>query len=110
RVGIDTGGHHLCGLPEGGCSEDHALLGLEDCSAVREQLRALLAPVAAPVAGLDVRAVAVKGGEDVPGVGGGHVSSLLAWRHGRERHGTGCSHCWLRTGAPQSDTAPGLSA
>ena len=44
--------------------------------------RALLAPVAAPVPGGTVGAVAVEGGEDVEGVGRGHVvllSALCRW-------------------------------
>ena len=46
--------------------------------AVLEQLGALLAPVAAPVAGLAVGAVAVEAGKDVKGVGRGH-GALLEW-------------------------------
>src|SRR5918995_6808112 len=50
--------------------EDHPLLRVEQGEAVVEQLGALLAPVAAPVAA--VGAVAVEAGKDVEGVGSGH--------------------------------------
>src|ERR1044071_8570931 len=48
-------------------ADHHPLLRLIQGEAVVEQLRALLAPVAAPVAG--VGAVAVEAGEDVEGIG-----------------------------------------
>src|SRR5919108_694001 len=58
--------------------EDHPLLLAEQGEAVVEQLRALLAPVAAPVGAGPERAVAVEAGKDVEGVGGGH-DALLEW-------------------------------
>src|SRR5207247_8421741 len=76
-VGIDARGHDAGGLPEGGGAEHHPLLAVELGGAVLEQLRALLAPIAAPVRAFDERAVAVEGGEDVPGVDGGHGKTLL---------------------------------
>src|SRR6266511_4595188 len=54
--------------------EDHPLLLAVQGKAVVEQLRALLAPVAAPVAA--VGAVAVKAGKDVEGIGSGHDALL----------------------------------
>src|SRR6266487_219105 len=59
--------------------EDHPLLRVVEGEAAIEQLRALLTPVAAPVA--VVGAVAVEAGKDVPGVGGSH-DSLLSFRFG----------------------------
>jgi hypothetical protein len=56
--------------------EDHPLLGVVQGEAVVEQLGALLAPIAAPVAVTVVRPEAVEGGEDVEGVGRGHDALL----------------------------------
>src|SRR5829696_10169034 len=67
-------------MPERGGAEHHPLLVAERGKAVVEQLRALLAPVAAPVAAGAVRAVAVEAGEDVEGVDSGHVVPLECWR------------------------------
>src|ERR671920_2572784 len=63
-------------LPEGVGPKDHPLLLADYGEAVVEELGALLAPVAAPVARGGVGAVAVEGGEDVEGVGSGHVVLL----------------------------------
>src|ERR671910_960386 len=53
--------------------EDHPLLLAVQGEAVVEQLRALLTPVAAPIAA--VGAGAIEAGKDVEGVGGGHGCS-----------------------------------
>src|SRR6266511_4397257 len=54
--------------------EDHPLLLAVQGEAVVEQLRALLAPVATPVA--SVGAVAIEAGKDVEGIGSGHDALL----------------------------------
>src|SRR5829696_3272596 len=63
-------------MPERGGAEHHPLLVAERSKTVVEQLRALLAPVAAPVAAGAVRAVAVEAGEDVEGVESAHLVPL----------------------------------
>src|ERR671936_3058200 len=67
---------HLHELPERGGAEDHPLVVAEQVKAVFEQLGALLAPVAAPVARGAVGAVAIEAGKDVEGVGSGHDALL----------------------------------
>ena len=64
--------------PNGVRAEDQPLrLAIEGETAV-EELRSLLAPVAAPVAFGTVGAVAVEGREDVEGVESGHVGLLAS--------------------------------
>src|SRR5207302_8664853 len=66
--------------------EDHPLLVAVQGEAVVEQLRALLAPIAAPVAAAG-GAEAIEAGKDVEGVGGGHDALL------------GCvDRSWIQTG------------
>src|SRR6476659_3986749 len=57
--------------------EDHPLLVAVQGEAVLEQFRALLPPVAAPVAAAG-RAEAIQAGKDVEGVASGH-DALLEW-------------------------------
>src|SRR5450432_3031425 len=65
-------GNNIQKLLERGGSEDQPLLRVERGEAAAEQLGALLAPVAAPVAVGAIRAVAIKGRKDVESVGSGH--------------------------------------
>jgi hypothetical protein len=65
---------HLHEHAERGRTEDHSLLALVCREPVVEELRSLLAPVATPVTGRSAGRVAVEAGEDVQGVGTGHVA------------------------------------
>ena len=75
RVGVLARHHDGRVFAEPGGSADHPLLGVEQDGTVLEELGAVLASVAAPVAALAVEAGPVEGGEHVPGVGGGHDDS-----------------------------------
>src|SRR5919201_1589732 len=68
-------GQHPRECPIGVGPEDHPLLLAVQGEAVVEQLGALLAPVAAPVAAAD-GAEAIQAGKDVKGVGSGHGALL----------------------------------
>src|SRR3954469_8630437 len=70
-------GQHARERPIGLGPEDHPLLLAVRGEAVLEELGALLAPVAAPVAAAD-GAEAVEAGKDVERVGSGH-GALLEW-------------------------------
>src|SRR3954462_11047114 len=84
-VVVGARGHPPHERPEGVGSEDHSLLRVVQGKTMVEQLGTLLPPVTGPVGAGG--AEAVKAGEDVEGVGGGHVVLLhrggtYGWRPG----------------------------
>src|SRR3954453_23977175 len=77
--------------------EDHPLLVAVQGEAVVEQLRALLAPVAAPVAAAG-GAEAIQAGKDVEGVGSGHEALLEC-----------VDRSWVQTGTHDSSRSDAVN-
>src|SRR3954453_13421653 len=90
--------------------EDHPLLLAVQGEAVVEELRALLAPVAAPVTAAG-GAEAIEAGKDVKGVGSGHDALLGCVDRSWIQTGThGKTHRGLNREAGRDQTASALSS